>query len=574
MTHLTPNTSLPVSSPNDFTFPMPLFVRGVIWVRSVCSKLHPGTDTITSKISNKFLVSLYLLHRFRTKNAVTLVSLPPSRWMTLDDKRIFSDPNSLITTWCQMLLRASTGREKVFRPFWNDRCLDISKNLSLPTEIAFVVSPLTSSDLSLRRTGHVSSSLMTPDTDLPNRNSPTTSFLSSMSFPVEPWERDGIRTRKIRLYPTPTQKRILRQWMGTCRYVYNKTIDSIQHREKDEKISFYTLRNKHVTAKDNTTIQPWELATPKDVRAGAVKDAVDGFFTLVNKIKERRLVHFHMKYRLKKEDSSIVIPKKTIQVSKEGIQIFKRKFDFPILRISSRQKKQIIRPECDCRLQCHRDKWYLCVPTKVNTRIPSKTEGVCSCDPGVRKFQTVYSEKEVFSIGVKKELKQRLLQNIDRLRSLRSQKRLRNKKGNKIKKSKLVRYEKSCYDRYHNLTTEMHNQLAHYLTYNYKVILLPRFESQDMVKGKKLRRSTKRSMLQDRHYQFRTCLERKCKERGCVLIVVTEEYTSKTCSRCGNLHTSLGSSEVFHCPSCSFRIDRDINGARNIMIKTIMEKTS
>jgi putative transposase len=56
-------------------------------------------------------------------------------------------------------------------------------------------------------------------------------------------------------------------------------------------------------------------------------------------------------------------------------------------------------------------------------------------------------------------------------------------------------------------------------------------------------------------------------------MLVTEEYTSSTCSRCGHLHTGLGSSEVFRCPSCSQEIDRDVNGARNIMINTVMERT-
>jgi transposase len=365
--------------------------------------------------------------------------------------------------------------------------------------------------------------------------------------------------------------------------VYNKTLDSIKRRGKQDKISFNTLRDKHVTQKNNPNIQPWELQTPKDVRAGAVKDAVDRFFTLVQMIKERKLTRFNMKFRTKKQDYSIVIPKKTIQATKDGIQIFKRKFDFPLLRLSSRQKKKTFPIESDCRLQCCRNKWFLYVPIRVSLKEPSGgAQRACSCDPGVRKFQTVYSEKEIFSVTVNKEIKQKLLLRIDHLRSLRARKCLRNKMGKKIKKAKLVRYEKSCHDRYHNLVSEMHNQLSNYLTHKYKVIILPHFESQKMVQGKNLRRSTKRLMLQDRHYQFRTCLERKCAERKRVLIrrvaLGTEEYTSKTCGWCGIINTTLGSSEVFHCTSCSFKTDRDVNGARNIMIErkriTIMERTS
>lgn len=569
-----PSMSHHASSHKIFTFPLERFVSGVIRVRSVCSKLHPGTDSITFKTLKMFLVSLYLLHRFKTRNVVTLVSLPPNKWTTLDDKRIFSEHNSLITSWCQTLLLGSIGKERVFKPFWNDQCRDISKSLLLPTKTDCVVSPLTSSDLSLRKTGLTSSSSMMIPTSLPNKNSVMTSFLSSMSTPVKPWKKDVIRTRKVRLYPTQIQKTILKQWMGTCRYVYNKTLHSIKSRKTDEKISFYTLRDKHVTQKNNLTIQPWELETPKDIRAGAVKDAVDAFFTLVKKIKERKLCRFDMRFRSKKQDSSIVIPKKTIQITDDGIQIFKKKFQFPAFRLSSRQKKNVKKAESDCRLQFCRNKWYLCIPTKVCVKQSFNNESVVACDPGVRKFQTVYSEQEMFSIGIKKEIKERLLLKIDHLRSLRGRTRLRNKKNKMIKKSKLVRYEKACYDRYHNLVSEMHNQLAHYLTSRYKVILLPHFESQEMVKGKNLRRTTKRLMLQDRHYQFKIRLGQKCEERGCILVLGTEEYTSKTCTQCGEINSSLGSSEMFECPSCSLKIDRDVNGARNIMIKMIMEKTN
>ena len=50
-----------------------------------------------------------------------------------------------------------------------------------------------------------------------------------------------------------------------------------------------------------------------------------------------------------------------------------------------------------------------------------------------------------------------------------------------------------------------------------------------------------------------------------------EEYTSKTCSCCGSLNTKLGSSKIFNCPSCKVILDRDENGARNILLKSCME---
>ena len=51
------------------------------------------------------------------------------------------------------------------------------------------------------------------------------------------------------------------------------------------------------------------------------------------------------------------------------------------------------------------------------------------------------------------------------------------------------------------------------------------------------------------------------------VIDTTEEYTSKTCSVCGYLKLNLGGNKVFKCDRCQAIIDRDINGARNILIK-------
>ena len=48
--------------------------------------------------------------------------------------------------------------------------------------------------------------------------------------------------------------------------------------------------------------------------------------------------------------------------------------------------------------------------------------------------------------------------------------------------------------------------------------------------------------------------------------LVTEEYTSATCGQCGKIHQKLYGKKN---PSCSYKADRDLNGARNIMIKSL-----
>ena len=72
-----------------------------------------------------------------------------------------------------------------------------------------------------------------------------------------------------------------------------------------------------------------------------------------------------------------------------------------------------------------------------------------------------------------------------------------------------------------------------------------------------------------------TVLIHKAREHSwCRVVICTEEYTSKTCGFCGYIHKKLGGSKVFCCPQCKTNLDRDINGARNILLRYLTKKES
>jgi putative transposase len=74
-------------------------------------------------------------------------------------------------------------------------------------------------------------------------------------------------------------------------------------------------------------------------------------------------------------------------------------------------------------------------------------------------------------------------------------------------------------------------------------------------------------MLSWRHYTFQQRLLAAAQKRGSTVYIVGEEYTSKTCTSCFELHHKLGGSKVFACPHCGVRVDRDVVGSRNIFLK-------
>ena len=75
-------------------------------------------------------------------------------------------------------------------------------------------------------------------------------------------------------------------------------------------------------------------------------------------------------------------------------------------------------------------------------------------------------------------------------------------------------------------------------------------------------------MLTWGHYRFRQRLIGKSLFFPQTKVIVTEEpYTSKTCGACGFVDYGLGSKKVFRCTECKVELDRDVNGARNVLLR-------
>lgn len=146
---------------------------------------------------------------------------------------------------------------------------------------------------------------------------------------------------------------------------------------------------------------------------------------------------------------------------------------------------------------------------------------------------------------------QRLAKRADLMRSLKQRRRLL-----------------QLYRKIRDVATDLHYQTAALLTRQFKNILLPTFGTSGMKTGP-LSSKTKRQMDFLGFYQFKQRLIRKGAKRGCNVYIVGEEYTTKTCTRCGVLN-NVGSSKVYTCASCSLVAPRDLCGARNILLKHLV----
>jgi putative transposase len=56
-----------------------------------------------------------------------------------------------------------------------------------------------------------------------------------------------------------------------------------------------------------------------------------------------------------------------------------------------------------------------------------------------------------------------------------------------------------------------------------------------------------------------------CDEHGIIVVKVSPQYTSQTCSSCGDINKESRNKENFLCISCGYDIDADINASINIL---------
>lgn len=232
-----------------------------------------------------------------------------------------------------------------------------------------------------------------------------------------------------------------------------------------------------------------------------------------------------------------------------------------------------------CIITYNKGRWFIQVQQHIQTS--SDIQGSVECvgvDLGVRTFATCYSDKEVIIAGdefVKKRLFP-LMKKVDRLLTKRQ------KIINSNKKEKLWYHQKirgldkkinrlKC--KKDDLLNDLHNRLAYELVQKYDVIFLPSFETKNMSKKHKrnIRRRTVREMLSLNHYKFKIKIKWYADKYGKHVVDCNESYTSKTRSWDGVINDKLGGKKSI--TDGKVVVDRDINGARGILLKQLNKAT-
>ncbi len=228
-----------------------------------------------------------------------------------------------------------------------------------------------------------------------------------------------------------------------------------------------------------------------------------------------------------------------------------------------------------CIITYNKGRWFIQVQQHIQTS--SETQGSVECvavDAGIRTFATCYSTKEVIIAGdnFSKKVLFPLMKRVDKLLSYR--KKLENTKQKdkqwyQDRMKFLNREINRLKCKKDDLLLDLHNRLAYELVNKYDVIFLPTFETKKMSNKQKrnIRRVTTREMLNLNHYEFKLRIKWYADKYGKHVVDCDESYTSKILSWSGEIDNKLGGKKFI--TDGKIIVNRDINGARGILLKQI-----
>ncbi len=540
-----------------------LYDSGLFLVK--LDRLLPLVDTIDMK-------SFLLMNLMQLEKKLSMLgSLPQNKKKILNVKLNSLNKNFLTTKSLKTLGLDLILKDGDLSPFWKESSEVLSKRLLLPTmtdlqelDLASFCSSVNTSTQNLqfcqiKTIGALNQNLM--------KN------LSPSSPITQPNSMECVNIkycRKIRFYPTNPQVEYFNKCFGTTRYLYNKTIRMYNQQKFPLSISsargIIMKNNRDMTIDDP---EKWLEEIPYDTRQLAISAALDAIKSSFALLKNGHIDKFSIRMKTKKDKKQVFyVNDRAIK----NLNLFPTKLNIHsklILKKKYRRYYNYI-PDSDCIIQKDGFNYYILIPKEKEFIIyKEKKYDIVSLDPGIRTFQSFYTPDGIVGDLGNQQLKNKIMKyenKIDTLKSI-SQK-IKNKGTNSKIKRKLMKIEKRCFKlktKASNIIKDFQWKISSFLCKTYKTILLPVFKSQEL----KNNLNSKNNRLLDilSHYKFQEKMKFQAIKYGCDLKIVTEEYTTKTCGRCGCINNFIGSSKIFWCNKCNITLERDYQAARNILIK-------
>ena len=370
---------------------------------------------------------------------------------------------------------------------------------------------------------------------------------------------------RVRLYPTEEQEVLIDKTIGCCRFVHNQTLENCK--QSYEQTRHFPSQNERI--KNLVSLKKvYEFLKEVDSTAlqQSVRDlnsALDNFFKNKNhfgfpqfKSKHRGKQSYRTPYN---NSNAKILDNKHIKLPKLG-KVRTKKFSMP-------DEYRIFNITVE---KTNTNKYYasICIETEVQS-LP-KTGKQVGFDLGlidllIGSDGTRY-ERPKFSYAFKDKLAQeqrklskmrtkleRVNANLDECKNYQKQ---------KHKVAKLHEHVANC-------AKDFNHKLSRKLVEEYDFIAMEDLNVSGLIKNRRLAYS----IADVRWSQLLTFIKYKCEWYGKVFKQVDRFYaSSKICSKCGTYHKDIVNSlsvREWVCPDCGAHHDRDMNAAKNILIKAL-----
>jgi len=353
-----------------------------------------------------------------------------------------------------------------------------------------------------------------------------------------------MRNYKFRIYPSKRQEIQMKEHLWIEKNLWNMLLEANQKR--------YNAEKKFLTRNEMQKM---------------VKGA--GLFSQVAQTLSHRLQKALWRMvKLKKQGKKCGYPRfksidrmKSLNYPQAGFKLDKKLKVTPFGEISIKQHREIKGKIKTLTLKREPSgKWFaiFSVETAPRTQRISNGEQI-GIDLGLRTFATLSNGDVIKNPRHLKQHEEELAE---------AQRRLSKKKkgSNNRKKAKLK--VARIHEKIANTRADFLHKISKRLVNDYSLIALEKLASKEMSQ-----QNFGRSINDAGWNMFANMISYKAEEAGCRVVFVNPKDTTQECSNCHQIVKKDLSERIHDCPFCGLTIDRDINAARNILMRATVGHT-
>ncbi|BAX58769.1 RNA-guided endonuclease InsQ/TnpB family protein [Burkholderia stabilis] len=365
---------------------------------------------------------------------------------------------------------------------------------------------------------------------------------------------------KYELMPTGEQRRQMRRFAGSCRFVFNHALAMQQaNHETGGKYIGYVAMAKQLTMWRNSTETAWLKDSPVHSLQHALKDlerAYRNFF-------EKRAGFPRFKRKGHSDSFNYPDPKQ-IKLDQGNGRIFLPKLGW----LRYRNSREVLGELRNVTVSVSGGKWFVSIRTRREVEIPVPRGGAIGIDMGIARFATL--SNGTFYVPLNSFRRHEVV-----LRKAQRAMSRKTKLSNNWAKAK-ARVQR-IYSRIGNARRDYLHKCSTAISQNHAMVCIEDLQVRSMSKSAvgstetpsrnvRAKAGLNKAILDQGWSEFRRQLDYKLAWNGGLLVVVPARNTSRTCPACGHVSAENRSTqERFRCVGCTFEENADLVGAINVL---------